>query len=64
MTVKLMTFLKIDIGKSLDVIAQLRKIPEVSQISYITGEFDVMFTLEAEATKDLYHKFINEIHMI
>ncbi|WP_457557415.1 Lrp/AsnC ligand binding domain-containing protein [Candidatus Harpocratesius sp.] len=64
MNVKIMTFLKIQVGKSLDVIAKLRKIPEVRQISYITGEYDLMFILAAENTQTLYLKFLNDIDQI
>lgn len=64
MSVKLMTFLKVQIGQSLNVVSKLRQIPEVRQISYITGEYDIMFILEAEKTKDLYRKFVKEIDQI
>ena len=64
MTVKLMVFLKVEIGTSRVVINKLQQIPEVKQISYITGEYDIMFTLETNRTKQLYQKFVNDIDEI
>ena len=59
--VKIMTFVKVEVGKSLEVIAQLQKIPEVQQISYITGEYDLMFILAADNTETINRKFLEEI---
>ena len=64
MTVKIMVFLKVEIGTSRLVIKKLQEIPEVNQISYITGEYDIMFTLETNRTKQLYQKFVNDIDAI
>ncbi len=64
MTIKLMVFLKVEIGTSRVVINKLQQIPEVKQISYITGEYDIMFTLETNRTKQLYQKFVNDIDAI
>ncbi|MHA1777335.1 MAG: hypothetical protein DRO88_09060 [Promethearchaeia archaeon] len=62
--VKIMTFVKVEVGKSLEVIAQLQKIPEVQQISYITGEYDLMFILAADNTETINRKFLEEIDQI
>ena len=64
MKVKIMTFLKVEIGTSRIVIKKLQQFPEVKQISYITGEFDIMFTMETAKTKQLYQMFINDIDVI
>ncbi|MHA1519048.1 MAG: Lrp/AsnC ligand binding domain-containing protein [Promethearchaeota archaeon] len=64
MTIKLMVFLKVEIGTSRICIKKLQKIPEIKQISYITGEYDIMFTLETNRTKQLYQKFVNDIDSI
>lgn len=62
--VKIMTFVKVEVGKSLEVIEQLQKIPEIQQISYITGEYDLMFILAAHDTQTINQKFIQEIDQI
>ena len=61
---KILTFMKIEIGKTMNVVELLRKIPEIVEIDYITGEYDLMIRLEANSPKKIHHIFLEEIDKI
>ena len=64
MTVRILTFMNIEIGKTLEVVELLRKIPEVKEISYITGEYDLVILLEGRSSEDIHNIFIQQIEKI
>lgn len=64
MTVRILTSMNIEIGKTLEVVELLRKIPEVKEISYITGEFDLVILLEGRSSEDIHNVFVQQIEKI
>ena len=64
MTVQILTFMNIEIGKTLEVVELLRKIPEVREISYITGEYDLVILLEGGSSADIHNIFTKQIEKI
>ena len=64
MVVQILTFMNIEIGKTLEVVELLRKIPEVKEISYITGEYDLVILLQGESSADIHNIFTQQIEKI
>ncbi|NHJ48409.1 MAG: Lrp/AsnC family transcriptional regulator [Asgard group archaeon] len=53
----------IKLGSTNDVLAKLKKIPGITSISVITGEFDVIVRLETDSFEEMYDR-TQEIHLI
>ena len=64
MSIQIITFMKIEIGKTMDVVQILKTIPEITEINYITGEFDLAIVIETENQKILYQIFSEKIDEI
>ncbi len=62
--VRILTFMKIQVGKTMNVVEELQKIPEVVEIDYITGEFDAVIIIEAPSPKHLHEVFESKIDNI
>jgi DNA-binding Lrp family transcriptional regulator len=70
MTIKITSFIRIEFGKSKNFNAEIKKIPEIIKIFSISGEFDVMLSIEVEQSEDLVEviekiekiSWIKEIH--
>lgn len=56
--------MKIEVGKTMEVVKQLQTIPEVVEIDYITGAYDLVVLLEAESPEKLHIIFYQEIDRI
>ena len=50
MSMKLTSFIKLQFGTSQDFITKLRKIPEISKILSITGEYSLIVEILAESS--------------
>jgi DNA-binding Lrp family transcriptional regulator len=62
--IRLVCFIKIEIGHTNGVIAALKEIPEVVTIWSITGEYDCIAIIEADTTEalhDVYAKRIDQV---
>lgn len=64
MNVRILTFMKIEVGKTMEVVKELQKIPDVVEIDYITGAYDLVVILEAESPKKLHTVFYHQIDRI
>ena len=64
MTVQILSFMKVELGKALQVVEELRKIPQVREISYITGEYDLVMRIEGESSEELHKLFVEQIDNI
>ena len=64
MSIQIITFMKIKLGKTMDVVQILKDIPEVKEINYITGEFDLAIIIEATNQKKIFVIFSDHIDEI
>ena len=62
--VQILSFMKVELGKALEVVEELRKIPQVKEMSYITGDYDIVMRIEGESSEELHKLFINQIDKI
>jgi DNA-binding Lrp family transcriptional regulator len=53
----------IKLGSTNDVLAKLKKIPGITSISVITGEFDVIARLESKTFEEMFDR-TQDIHLI
>ena len=44
--VQILSFMKVELGKALQVVQELRIIPQVKEMSYITGDYDLVMRIE------------------
>ena len=56
--------MEIEIGKTDDVVEQLRKIPQATKIAITTGEYDIVILLEVANLEELYDITVQHIHKI
>jgi DNA-binding Lrp family transcriptional regulator len=52
--IRLVSFLKIEMGAAENLLAALKAIPELIEIDYITGAADIMVVLEGESGPHLH----------
>ena len=64
MTVRILTFMNIEIGKTLEVVEVLRRIKEIIEINYITGEYDLAILMEGESSEKIHQIFTEQIEKI
>ena len=64
MTVSAYIFFEIKLGKTQEVIDQLRKIPEIVSVAVVTGEYDVIAKVIVENLEELFEIASQRIHMI
>ena len=62
--VQILSFMKVELGKALQVVEELRKIPQVKEMSYITGDYDLVMRIEGESSEELHQLFIKQIDKI
>jgi len=55
---------KVEPGKVLDVVKQLKALPEVKEAHSVTGPYDVIAKIEVANTKSLTDFLITRIHKI
>jgi len=51
------------LGKTNDVLAALKKIPNITSVAVITGEYDIIVRLETKTMEEMYER-TQEIHLI
>ncbi|MBN1329021.1 MAG: Lrp/AsnC ligand binding domain-containing protein [Candidatus Heimdallarchaeota archaeon] len=61
--VKAYIMLSIKLGKTNEVLAKLKQIPNVTSVAVITGEFDIIVRVETETMDEMYNR-TQEIHLI
>ena len=64
MSISAYIFFTIELGKTHEVIDNLRKIPQLTNISVVTGDYDVIAKITFEVLEELYHITTQEIHHI
>jgi len=62
--VQILSFMKVELGKALEVVEELKKIPQVKEMSYITGDYDLVMRIEGESSEVLHKLFINKLDKI
>ncbi len=62
--VQILSFMKVELGKALEVVEELRKISQVKEMSYITGDYDLVMRIEGESSEELHQLFIEQIDKI
>ena len=56
--------MEIEIGRTDEVLQELRKIEEATKISVTTGEYDIVILLEVPTLEALYDITVKRIHVI
>jgi len=56
--------MEIEIGKTDDVVEQLRQIDEATKVAVTTGSYDIVVLLEANNLEHLYELTVQRIHKI
>jgi len=56
--------MEIEIGRTDEVLQELRKIEEATKISVTTGEYDIVILLEVPTLESLYDITVTRIHVI
>ena len=64
MTVSAYIFFEIELGKTQDVVKELRKIPNIVRVAIVTGEYDVIARINVENLEELFQITTKDIHMI
>ena len=61
--VRILTFGKLKLGQTDDVLQELQKIPQIEEIYLITGQFDIAFMIKAdeEEIHEIFSKQIDKI---
>ena len=62
--VQILSFMKVELGKALEVVEELKKIPQVKEMSYITGDYDLVMRIEGESSEELHKLFVNKLDKI
>ncbi|HUT80918.1 MAG TPA: Lrp/AsnC ligand binding domain-containing protein [Candidatus Bathyarchaeia archaeon] len=61
--VKAYIMLSVKLGKTNDVLAKLKQIPNVTSVAVITGEYDIIVRVETVTMDEMYNR-TQEIHLI
>ncbi|MDI9619736.1 MAG: Lrp/AsnC ligand binding domain-containing protein [Candidatus Nezhaarchaeota archaeon] len=56
--------IRVEAGKGLDVLKQLRSMPEVREARPVTGPYDLIVKVEVANTKALTELLVSKIHKI
>lgn len=62
--VKILSFLRLELGKTMDVVRELKLIKNVKEIYYITGEFDLVMIIEGSSSEELHDIIVKKIDII
>ena len=63
-TILAYVLMEIEIGKTDDVVEQLRQIDEATKVAVTTGSYDIVVLLEANNLEHLYELTVGRIHKI
>ena len=61
-SVQAYVLMEIEIGKTDDVVAHIRKIPQATKVAITTGGYDIVVLLEVENLEQLYDITVHHIH--
>ena len=61
MTIRILTFMKIRLGKIQTAYQKVQEIPEVKEVFAITGEYDLAIILEGESGDKLHEIFAGKL---
>jgi len=66
MTDKVLSYvlMEVEIGKTDDVVDELRKINEATTVAVTTGSYDIVVLLETQNLEELYEITVRGIHKI
>lgn len=64
MSVQILIFMRIALGKNDEVFEKLKRIPQIKEIYFITGKYDLAFILEEESPEAIHDLFIEQIDCI
>ena len=64
MTIKAMIFCKVEHMGMVEVLEELKKIPEIKRVFSLTGDYDVLAEIEVESSDELYDSFAKKIDPI
>lgn len=66
MTDKVLSYvlMEVEIGKTDDVVDELRKIDEATTVAVTTGRYDIVVLLETQNLEELYEITVRGIHKI
>ncbi len=53
----------VELGKTKEVLAKLKQIPNVTSVAVITGEYDIIVRVETDTMDEMYNR-TQEIHLI
>ena len=64
MSVKILSFIKVDLGRTMEIVEKLKTIRNVKEIYYITGDYDLVMKIEGDSSEELQKIIINQIDTI
>ncbi len=64
MTVSAYIFFTVELGKTTSVVNELRKIPEITRVAVVTGEYDIIARIKTKNLEEKYRISTERIHMI
>lgn len=64
MTVSAYIFFKVELGKTSNIVNELRKIPEITRVAVVTGEYDIIARIETLNLEEKFRISSEKIHMI
>ena len=64
MTIKAIILCKLGINVIKSVIEDLKKIPQITKVMSLTGDYDLLAEAVVETPEELYEIFVNKIDMI
>ncbi|MFX0019574.1 MAG: Lrp/AsnC family transcriptional regulator [Promethearchaeota archaeon] len=64
MTIKAIILCKLGISVIKPVIEELKKVPQITKIMSLTGDYDVLAEIVVETPEELYQIFADKIDMI
>ena len=64
MTVSAYIFFTVELGKTSNVVNELRKIPEITRVAVVTGEYDIIARIKTKNLEEKYLISTERIHMI
>jgi len=59
-----MSLIKIESKKSAESLAELKKVKQIKNIIFLTGEFDGILEIEVDTMEELYQAFFDNIDKI
>ena len=59
--VRVLCFMRVALGKNDEVFEKLKEIPEIKDIYYITGKYDLAIIIETATPEDLHDIFTQKI---